>query len=221
MKQGVDEAGSNDGIPSNADAGALTNVARTQLLDCLIGQRATSGNTPHRTLLVDRRRHDSNLGFSRRDDAGTIGSNEPAFFSVHEVSHFDHVQDRNSLGNTDHQLDLSIHRFHDGIGGKGRRHQDHAGAGTFLFHGLMDGIEDGHTVLAHTPLTRSDSGDNLGAVFAALGSVKASFPTSNPLNHYLRVFIDPDSHNLSPGLNCLNDFPGGVRHIRRHYKLDT
>ncbi len=99
------------------------------------------------------------------------------------MSHFDHVQDRNSLSNTNNQWDLSIHRFHDGIGGKGRRHQDHAGAGPFLLRGLFHRIKDGHTVLIHASFARSHSGYDLGTIFAALGSVKASFPTGNPLNH--------------------------------------
>ena len=64
-----------------------------------------------------------------------------------------------------------IHAFQDGIGGKGRRHEDGGGGRAGLLHGLGHGVEDRNffaAMLEALPaLAGRDAGDDLRAVIQA------------------------------------------------------
>ena len=79
-----------------------------------------------------------------------------------------HVEHGNALGDGDDDGDAGVGGFQDGVGGAGRRHEDHRGVGAGLAHRLGDGVEQGKALLVGAALAGRDAADDLGAVVAAL-----------------------------------------------------
>ncbi len=73
---------------------------------------------------------------------GQFGPDQPHAGAVDDLGRADHVADRDAFGDGDHDADAGVGRFHDGVGGEGRRHEDHRGVGPGLLHGLGHRIED-------------------------------------------------------------------------------
>ena len=75
-----------------------------------------------------------------------------------------HVADRDPLGDADRQFDAGVGRLEDGVGGVGRRDEDHRDVGLGVAHRLLDGVEHRDPVDVDAPLAGGDAGDDLGAV---------------------------------------------------------
>ena len=70
--------------------------------------------------------------------------------------------------------DAGVGRFHDGIGGGRRRHEDHGGVGPRLAHRLGHGVEQRKAFLDRAALARRDAADDLRAVIPALLGVEGA-----------------------------------------------
>ena len=90
--------------------------------------------------------------------------------------------------------DARVGRFHDGVGGAGRRHEDHAGVGPGLLHRLGDGVEEREALLDRAALAGRDAADDLRAVFPALLGVKGA-RLAEALAEHAGVFVDEDAHS--------------------------
>src|SRR5690349_17139638 len=84
-------------------------------------RRAGAGDDGDLALPVDVARHDADLALFRRDNAGAVRADETGAGIRQRALHAQHVQDRNALGDADHQRDLGIDRFQDRIGRERRR----------------------------------------------------------------------------------------------------
>src|SRR6185503_11490017 len=74
--------------------------------------------------VVDVARHDADLGLTRRDQAGTVGADQPAGGPGEEGLHPHHVGHRHTLGDAHDQRHAGVGGLHDRVGGRGRRHED-------------------------------------------------------------------------------------------------
>ena len=128
----VDERGADDRVAADADAGGLAQAEVGQLPDGLVGQGAAAADDADRAGLVDVAGHDADLALAGRDDAGAVGADQPAGPILEELHRPRHVEHRNALGDGDDDGDAGVGRFHDGVGGGRRRHEDHGGVGTGL-----------------------------------------------------------------------------------------
>jgi hypothetical protein len=126
--------------------------------------------------------HDADLALAGGDDAGAVGTDEAHRFVLEIVLHPHHVHDRNALGDADDQGHFGVGRFHDGVGGKGRGHENHAGVGAGNFDGIGDRIENGNIVHLLAALSGGHAGNHLGAVFNACAGMELAFFSSNTLH---------------------------------------
>ena len=69
-------------------------------------------------------RHDADLDFVGRDDAGTVGAKQERPATLHPVARADHVALRNAFGDADHDIEIGVDRLVDGRWGERRRHVD-------------------------------------------------------------------------------------------------
>src|SRR5918996_649782 len=76
LRKDVDEVRPGDRVTSDADARRLTYAALSQLVDDLIRQRSRPRHEADRARLADLARDDADVGLARRDEAGTVRSNE-------------------------------------------------------------------------------------------------------------------------------------------------
>src|SRR6185295_1837847 len=114
-------------VAADADGAGLTEPEFGQLCDRLVRERAGTGDDTDAALAVDVPGHDADLQFFRRDDTGTVGTEQDrlALLFAHAVAHLDHVAHRNAFGNTNDEVEISFNRLPDGRRGTGRRHVDH------------------------------------------------------------------------------------------------
>src|SRR4030095_3127448 len=72
----VDEAGPNQRISADADAGRLSHALLRELVDRFVGQRSTLRHDADATLAANVAGDDARFSLSSRDDARTVGSNQ-------------------------------------------------------------------------------------------------------------------------------------------------
>ena len=89
--------------------------------------------------------------------------------------------------------DAGVGGFHDGVGGGGRRHEDHGGVGAGRRDGLGDGVEEGEALLGRAALAGHDAADDLRAVLAALDGVERA-GLAEALAEDARVLVNEDAH---------------------------
>src|SRR6185436_3915627 len=84
QRDAVDEVHAAHGVAADADASALPQAAQRRLIDGLVRQRSRTRHDADRARLVDRARHDADLGAARRDDAGAVRADEPRPRALHD-----------------------------------------------------------------------------------------------------------------------------------------
>src|SRR2546425_4762715 len=77
---------------------------RRELVDDFVRQRAAARYDADLARLTDVAGNDSHFAFSRRDEAGTVRSDEPGPAFVDERQDARHVEDGDAFGDTDDQF---------------------------------------------------------------------------------------------------------------------
>ena len=103
---------------------------------------------------------------------------------------------RYSLGNTDNKFNPRSCGFHDGIGGKGRRHKDHTAVSLGVADSLLDCIKNGDAVHFKAPLAGSNPGNDMSSIGNALAGMELPFSASYSLDQKSGVFIYKNTHNF-------------------------
>jgi len=93
----VDKVRGQLSISANADRRRLPDSALRQLMHRLIRQRSGARDDSDVALFVNRRRHDANFAFTRRDDAGQFGRSGRERRFLQKLPGADHVEGRNAL----------------------------------------------------------------------------------------------------------------------------
>ncbi len=122
----LDEVRALHRVAADPDARALPQPRRRGLRDRLVGERAGAADDAHRAAPVDVARHDADLARLGRDDAGTVGTNQPRLAALERPLDPHHVENRDALGDADDQRHLGFHRLQDRVRGVGRGHVDRA-----------------------------------------------------------------------------------------------
>src|SRR5262249_37175922 len=161
-----------------------------------VSERPTAANNADRPRLVDVARHDADFALAGRDDARTVGTDEPAIWPFLEEAHGPgHVEDGNPFGDRDDHANTSVGRLHDGVR-RPRRHKDHAGVGPGLAHRLGHGIEQRIAILRGAALAGLDGTDDLRAVVTALVGVKRA-GLAEALDEDFGVLVNEDAHEAA------------------------
>src|SRR5262245_50841827 len=141
-------------------------------------------------------RHDADLAFARRDDAGAVGANQTGVGVAERALDLDHVEDRHAFGDADDEGDGGVDRFEDGIGGKGRRHIDHACIGAGRLGGVLDRVEDGEAEMGGAARARRHPADHARAVSDRLFGMERALRAGETLADDAGALIDENGHGL-------------------------
>mmetsp|Transcript_52783 Transcript_52783/g.115792 ORF Transcript_52783/g.115792 Transcript_52783/m.115792 type:complete len:241 (-) Transcript_52783:344-1066(-) len=121
--QAVNEVGSVERIPSDADTCGLSQSGHGCLMHRLVGESSRSADHTDLSLLMDVARHNSDLALTRLDDARAIGPNQPSLRLCHQrLLDLNHVLLRDALRDAHNKRNLSIESLQDGGSGTRRRH---------------------------------------------------------------------------------------------------
>ncbi len=192
--QAIDEVHAANRVTTDTDARRLPEAYGRRLIDGLVGQGSRARYDADAARLVNKTRHDADLAFARRYDAGAIRADQPTIVIAQRRLDLHHVIDGNTLGYADDQPDAGIRCFKDRVRRKRRWHVDHADIGVSLVNGIADGIENRHAEVLLTTASRCHTGNDLRAVFNALLSVKRSLVTGDALAENFALFVNKNAH---------------------------
>ena len=85
----------------------------------------------------------------------------------------------------------------NGVGGKGRGHENQGSVGPRLGHRLGHGVEHRDLVHLLAAFARGHPRHHLGAVFGAGPGMERAFLAGNPLHHHPRIVIYQNAHTVS------------------------
>src|SRR5277367_4694209 len=157
----IEEVGPNDGISTDANRRGLPDPPRGELINRFVRQRARARDDPDGTFEMDSRRHDSDFALARRNDTRAVRPDEPRAPILQILPRANHIKRRNALSDADDQLHLSVGGFHNRIGGKWRRHENHRCIRAGLVDRFLHRVEDRPAFVSGAALAGSDPADDL------------------------------------------------------------
>src|SRR5688500_5599818 len=192
--QHVDKRGADERIAPDADARRLSHPELCQLMNGFVSKRAALRHDTDTTFPADVAGNDPRFRFTWRDRARTVRADHACrlVFQVGKCPH--HVERWNAFGDTDDEAQARVRGFHDGIGGKCRRDEDHGRIGAGLFHGICHRVEHRPSLVGCPTLSRCDATDDLSPVRSRLLGVKRALFAGEPLNDQPRRFIEKNRH---------------------------
>ena len=153
-----------------------------ELMDGLVGQRSALRHDTDTAFLADVAGNDARLRLAGRDQPRTVRSDEPRLRASHDRQRPHHVERRDALGDAHGQRQAGIGGFHDRVGGKGRRHENHRRVGAGLAHRVSDGVEHRPAFMRRPALAGRHAADDLGAVGGRLLGVEGPFAACEALH---------------------------------------
>ena len=190
----VDEAGADQRVAADADAGGLAEPELGELVNGFVGQRAALGHDADAALGADVPGDDAGLGLPRGDQARAVRADEARRLALHEAQRLHRVEHRDALGDADDELDAGVGGFHDGVGGKRRRHEDHRGIGAGLRDRVGDGVEDREALVLGAALAGRHAADDVGAIGRGGLGVEGPFAAGEALDDEAGRLVDQYSH---------------------------
>ena len=140
--------------------------------------------------LMDVARHDADLAFAGRDDAGAVRPNQARFRAGKRALDLDHVEHGHAFGDAHDEPDARVDRLEDRVGGEGRRHIDGARVGAGLSHRLSHGVEDGQPEMLGAALAGGHAADHARAIGDRLLGVEGALRAGDALADDARILID-------------------------------
>src|SRR5687768_3055123 len=140
-------------------------------------------------------RNNAGLCLARGDDSGTVRTDEPHAPAFHEGHHLEHVQRRDALGDADRQRDLRIGSFHDRVGRKWGRNENHRRVRSGLPTSIMHAVKDRPTLVGRATFAWRDASDNARAVRRRRLRVEGSFASGQALDDEPGVPVEEDCHD--------------------------
>ena len=150
--------------------------------------------------------HDADLDFVGRNQAWAVRAEQQSFFAPsglfgpHAVAHFEHVTNRDALGNTNGQVQIGFYGFPNRSSCASRGDVNHRNCragfvGRFFHRGV-----DRNTKNRLACFFRVHAGDEavftVGVLLALLGVELTGF-TGNALGDDFGIFVDIDRHGFS------------------------
>src|SRR5690606_2359437 len=181
--------GSDDGVSTDTDGGGDAQPRLNRLIYRFVRKRARLGHDPNGTLFEDETRHDADLRFVGRDDAGAIRADKPCVFVAQVRFYLNHIFCGDTFRNTNDDGDTGCRSFHNGIGGECRGYENDRYIGAGSFHGVCNRVEYRSFEMGLTAFARGDPTDHIRAVFNHLRSMVRAFVARETLYDYFRILI--------------------------------
>jgi hypothetical protein len=128
---------------------------------------------------------------------GVIRPDETNGFALHVIFNPHHVEHRNSFCDGHDQSQARIHRFHDGIGCKRGRNENHTAVGAGFSNRNFNRVENRHVIHLLAAFAWCHAGHHFGTVLDALAGVKHAFTAGDPLDQDSRVLVDKNAHGFT------------------------
>ena len=125
-------------------------------------------------------RHDADLGLTGRNDAGAVRADQSRLGGFELGPNLDHIESRNAFGDADDERNPRVFCFENGVGGKGRRNENHGRIGAGCGNGIGHRVENRPAFMRGSVLAGSYAANNIGAVLGAAFGVKGSILPVNP-----------------------------------------
>ena len=199
--EAVREGRADDRISANAHAGRLPKPGIGELRDRLVRERAAARNHADAPLAVNRAGHNADFALARGNQPRTIRADQARGFIRQVVFDFEHVQNRDVLGNAHDQRQARIGGLHNGVRSKGRGNEIGRCRGTGLCHRFGDRVKHRHPIRAFAALARVDHADDLSAVFHHLLQMKPRLAPHCPaagkcLDDHAGVAVNENAHKV-------------------------
>ena len=194
----VDERGADHRVAADADGRALPDPSPGEGVDDLVGQRARAGDDPDWPRRVDEPGHDPDFRLIRRDQSGTIWPEQTGPPVLGVRVNWNHVGDRDPLGDTDHKRKTIVDCLVDCVRSESRRYEDDRHIGRGLGHGIRHRVEDRRSGDTLALAARRDARDDVCPILDHLFRMKRAFPTSYALHQHPGIAIDEDAHRKEP-----------------------
>src|SRR5262245_62096351 len=196
-REHFDEIESPHRVASDADAGRLAEADVRRLEDGFVRQRPGTRDDPDLAGPMDEARHDADLAFARRDDAGAVRADEPALASRERRLHAHHVVDRDAFGDADDEANAGVRGLEDRVGGVRGRHVDHADVGFRRLDGVVHGVEHRPVEVPGPAAARRDAADEVRAVGDRLLGMESALLAGEALAVQAVPAIDEDAHRFA------------------------
>src|SRR5579859_742690 len=195
----IQEVRADNGVATNPDGRGLSDAALRELEDRFVGQGAGARDDADIAFLVNMAGHDADLAPPRRYDAGTIRANQPRLsFQLQILVGAHHVEHWDAFGDADDQRYLGVNSFHDRIGGKRRRNEDHRGVGAGFLTGFQNAVEYRPAFVRGAALAGCNAADNLRAISGTALGVECALASGDALDDEPGGFINKYRHNYLP-----------------------
>ncbi len=190
----IDEFQALDRVAADAHRRRLPETLARRLEHRLVGQRAGTRHDANTAARKNVARHDADLAFARRHDAGAIGADQGRFRALQRPLDPRHVEHRNALGDADDERRLGVDRLADRVRRAGRRHIDHAGVGPGFLPRFGNRFKHRQPEMDRAALARRDAADEPGAISHRLLGMEGAILPGEALGDDLGVGIDEDRH---------------------------
>ena len=190
----VDKFHALDRVAADADRRRLPEALARRLEHRLIGQRARARDDADAAARENVARHDADLAFARRHDAGAIRADQGRLRALQRALDPHHVEDRNALGDADDERRLGVDRFADRVRRAGRRHIDHARVGAGFLPRFGDRVEDRQAEMDRAALAGRHAAHELGPVGHRLLGMERAVLAGEALGDDLGVGVDENGH---------------------------
>src|SRR6185437_1781805 len=196
--EAIDEVHAVDRIAADADHRGLAQAHVGRLEHGFIRQRARTRHDRDLAWLVDVARHDADLAFAGRDDAGAVGADQHGVRIVlQHILDAQHVEHRDAFRDRDDHLDATRRGFHDRVGRERRRHEDHRRIGAGVVHRFAHGVENRQADVFAAALAGRDAAHQFGAVIQRLLRMERALLAGEALADDFGVLVDEDGHGNS------------------------
>src|SRR5439155_6617508 len=142
---------------------------------------ARAGDETNRAGLKYLVRNDTDLALSGCTHAGTVGTYQPRSMLSHNKHRTRHIDDGNTLSDTNDQFDTCTSSFHNGIRSACWWNEDATRVRVGSGFCLRDGIENRYAFDGSASLARSDTADNGSSRGFHIACMKLALAPSNTL----------------------------------------
>ena len=139
---------------------------------------------------VDIARDDAELRLVRREDARAVRADEARLLALHIAADLDHVLHGDVFGDADHDVELSVNGFKDGVRCEARRYIDDRSICARRLYGVAHSVEDRHALDDLSSLARRHAGDDFRAVLEHLLRMERRSLARDALHDDFRIFVD-------------------------------
>src|SRR5215813_5965967 len=195
---GIEERCADNRIAADADTRGLANAEARELIHSFVRERPAAADNANVAGLVNSSRHDADFAFAGRNDARAIRTDEARFITIDRQRNANHIENRNAFGNADDERKRSVGCFENRVSCVWRWNENDRGICARGFCGFCNSVKYGALKMLRAAFARSDTADNVRAVFNHLLRVKRSLAAGKSLHDEARFFVDENAHRAPP-----------------------